>query len=83
MGQLTIEGRFLRSVYVRVGNEAHKIADADHALVVLTTYMTANTQRRADAVKACKMASRGELYAPIARRYFVSAALEARILAGD
>lgn len=83
MGQFTIEGQFLRSVYIRVDKEPHKVADAGHALAVLTTHLKQDTERRLAAVEACRKVLRGELYAPIARRLFVSAALEARVLIGD
>ena len=82
-GQFTIEGEFQRSVYIRVDKEPCRVADVGHALAVLTTHLKQDTERRFAAVQACQKALRGELHAPIARRLFVSAALEARILAGD
>ena len=78
-----IEGQFLRGVYIKVDKEARKIADVGHALAVLSTYITHNTERRAAAIEACKKVLRGELHAPIARGLFVSAAVEARVLVAD
>jgi hypothetical protein len=81
--QLAIEGQFQRSVYIRVDKEPHRVADVGHALAVLTTHLKQDTERRVAAVEACRKALRGELHPPIARRLFVSAALEARVLIGD
>jgi hypothetical protein len=60
-----------------------KFADAGHALAVLTTHLKGNSDRHTAAVAACQKALRGELYPPIARRLFVSAALEAHVLIAD
>jgi hypothetical protein len=82
-GRFTIDGQFVRGVYIKVGKEDHKVADVGHALAVLTTRFTRDTERRVAAVEACQQALRGDLYAPIARRLFVSAAIEARMLVAD
>jgi hypothetical protein len=74
---------FARAVVIRRGAAERTIIDVDMAADVLLKDMRKETTRRKVAMAACLSVIRGEASAPIARRAFVAAALEAKVLVAD
>ena len=75
--------RFERPVIIRAGGSDRTIVDVNEAAQVLLKAFPRETARRKAAMEACLGVIRGEALPPLARRAFVSAALEVGILAAD
>ncbi|RWD67568.1 MAG: DUF982 domain-containing protein [Mesorhizobium sp.] len=77
--------RFERPVVVQVSRHAAErvVFDVNDAATILLRDLTRETEKRKAAMDACLRVLRGESHPPAARRAFVVAALEAKILRGD
>jgi hypothetical protein len=75
--------RFERPVVIRTDGSDRTIVDIDSAAQVLLKAFPRETARRKAAMAACLGVIRGEAHPSLARRAFVSAALEVGILAAD
>lgn len=75
--------RFERPVTIRTGGSDRTIVDVNSAADILLKAFPRETARRKAAMIACLGVIRGEAHPPVARRAFVSAALEVGILAAD
>jgi hypothetical protein len=75
--------RFERPVTIRTDKGDRLIVDVSSAADVLLKAFPRETARRKAAMAACLGVLRGQAQATVARRAFVSAALEVGILASD
>ncbi|RWI33291.1 MAG: DUF982 domain-containing protein [Mesorhizobium sp.] len=77
--------RFERPVVVRVGRHSSEriVSDVNEAAAILLRDLHGQTEKRKLAMDACLQVLRGEAHPPAARRAFVAAALEAKILRSD
>ena len=75
--------RFERPVVIRTDEGDRMIVDINAAADVLLRAFPRETERRKAAMAACLGVLRGQAHPPVARRAFVSAALEVGILASD
>ena len=78
--------RFARPVTIRMRRNSREevVIDVGRASrILLREWPAADSEKRRAAMDACLRALKGEAFSPIARRAFVTAALEAHILAGD
>lgn len=75
--------RFERPVIIRTGGSDRTVFDVNDAAQILLRSFPKETARRKAAMLACLGVIRGEAHPPLARRAFVSAALEVGILAAD
>ncbi|TIW05427.1 MAG: DUF982 domain-containing protein [Mesorhizobium sp.] len=77
--------RFERPVVVQVSRHAAErvVFDVNDAATILLRDLTRETKKRKTAMDACLRVLRGESHPPAARRAFVAAALEAKILRSD
>ncbi|UCI31842.1 DUF982 domain-containing protein [Mesorhizobium sp. B4-1-4] len=77
--------RFERPVVVQVGRHGaeHIVFDVNDAADILLRDIQHQTEKRKNAMNACLRVLRGEAHPPSARRAFVTAALEAKMLRGD
>jgi Protein of unknown function (DUF982) len=76
------QASFDRLVVVRVGLE-RVVTDVNDAAQILLRDWRHESQKRKAAMDACLQVLRGEAHAPFARRAFVIAALEAKVLLAD
>ncbi|WP_366509500.1 DUF982 domain-containing protein [Mesorhizobium sp.] len=78
-------GRFERPVVIRVGRHGSErvVLDVNDAADVLLREFQHQTEKRRKAMNACLQVLRGEAHPPFARRAFVAAALEAKVLRSD
>ncbi|MBZ9798781.1 DUF982 domain-containing protein [Mesorhizobium sp. ES1-4] len=76
---------FARPVVVQFSRHEreHTIFDVNDAATMLLRNFPHQTEKRKLAMDACLQVLRGEARPPVARRAFVAAALEAKILRGD
>ncbi|WP_342634391.1 DUF982 domain-containing protein, partial [Mesorhizobium hawassense] len=74
--------RFERPVVVRIGHHSpeRSVFDVNDAAMILVRDLQSQTEKRRQAMDACLQVLRGETHPPAARRAFVAAALEAKIL---
>ncbi|WP_348627895.1 MULTISPECIES: DUF982 domain-containing protein [unclassified Mesorhizobium] len=84
-GEMTALRRFERPVVVRVGRHSTEriVFDVNEAANILLRDLHRQTERRRVAMDACLQVLRGEAHPPAARRAFVAAALEPKILRSD
>lgn len=77
--------RFERPVVVQVTRHGAErvVFDVNDAAAILLRDLPVQTEKRRIAMDACLRALRGECHPPTARRAFVAAALEAKILRSD
>ena len=75
--------RFERPVIIRADGSDRTVFDVNDAAQILLKSFPRETARRKAAMAACLSVIRGEARPPLARRAFVSAALEVGILAAD
>ena len=77
--------RFARPVTIRLRRNGRDeiVVDASRAARLLMHDWPKDSVKRQAAMEACLLVLRGEAFSPVARRAFVIAALEARILAAD
>ena len=78
--------RFARPVTIRLrkGSRDEIVVDASRAgRILMKEWPTGDSAKRQAAMEACLRVLSGEAFSPIARRAFVSAALEAHILGAD
>lgn len=77
--------RFERPVVVKVTRHAAEriVFDVSDAAAILLRDFPRQTEKRRQAMDACLRVLRGESHPPAARRAFVAAALEAKILRND
>jgi hypothetical protein len=78
--------KFARPVTIRLRSNSQDqiVVDAGQAgRILMREWPGGDTARRQVAMNACLRVLRGDASPPIARRAFVTAALEAHILAGD
>lgn len=80
-----MSSRFVRPVVVQVGRHDREciIFDVNDAATILLRSFPHQTKKRKLAMDACLQVLRGEAQSPVARRAFVVAALEAKILRSD
>ncbi|MGX5831969.1 DUF982 domain-containing protein [Mesorhizobium sp. 43Arga] len=80
-----MSSRFVRPVVVQVGRHDRErvIFDVNDAATILLRSFHHQTKKRKLAMDACLQVLRGEASPPVARRAFVVAALEAKILRSD
>ncbi|MER8556012.1 DUF982 domain-containing protein [Mesorhizobium sp. M1217] len=80
-----MSSRFVRPVVVQIGGHDRErvIFDVNDAGTILLRSFPHQTEKRKLAMDACLQVLRGEAQTPIARRAFVAAALEAKILRSD
>ncbi|MER8401158.1 DUF982 domain-containing protein [Mesorhizobium sp. M0590] len=80
-----MSSRFARPVVVQVGRHDRErvIFDVNDAASILLRSFPHQTKKRKLAMDACLQVLRGEAQTPAARRAFVAAALEAKILRSD
>ncbi|MDG4890010.1 MULTISPECIES: DUF982 domain-containing protein [unclassified Mesorhizobium] len=80
-----MSNRFVRPVVVQVGRHERErvIVDVNDAATILLRSFPHQTKKRKLAMDACLQVLRGEAQTPVARRAFVAAALEARMLRSD
>ncbi|MER8751964.1 DUF982 domain-containing protein [Mesorhizobium sp. M1050] len=76
---------FIRPVAVQIGRHDRErvIFDVNDAATILLRSVPRPTENRKLAMDACLQVLRGEAQTPVARRAFVTAALEAKILRSD
>ena len=74
---------FARAVFVRVDKQVRRVIDVADMANILQQHVSRNLSRRGEALEACHTVMSGKAHPPIARRAFVAAAHEARILVGD
>ncbi|MER8476122.1 DUF982 domain-containing protein [Mesorhizobium sp. M1163] len=79
-----MSSRFVRPVVVQIGGHDRErvIFDVNDAGTILLR-IPHQTEKRKLAMDACLQVLRGEAQTPVARRAFVAAALEAKILRSD
>lgn len=79
-----MSSRFVRPVVVQIGRHDRErvIFDVNDAGTILLR-IPHQTEKRKLAMDACLQVLRGEAQTPVARRAFVAAALEAKILRSD
>lgn len=79
-----MSSRFVRPVVVQIGRHDRErvIFDVNDAGTILLR-IPHQTEKRKLAMDACLQVLRGEAKTPVARRAFVAAALEAKILRSD
>ena len=84
-GVMTGSSRFERPVVVQVGRHSPErvVIDINDASNILLRHLDRQTEKRKTAMDACLRVLRGEAHPTAARRAFVAAALEAKILRGD
>ncbi|RWO43552.1 MAG: DUF982 domain-containing protein [Mesorhizobium sp.] len=77
--------RFERRVVVRVGRHSSEriVFDVNEAAAILLRDLHVQTEKRKLAMDACLQVLRGKAHPPVARKAFVAAALEAKILRSD
>ncbi|MER8548534.1 DUF982 domain-containing protein [Mesorhizobium sp. M1169] len=77
--------RFERPVVVKVSRHSSErvVFDVNDAAAILLRDVSGRTEKRKIAMDACRQVLRGEAHPPAARRAFVAAALEAKILRSD
>ncbi|MFD1984673.1 DUF982 domain-containing protein [Mesorhizobium newzealandense] len=83
--EMTRLSRFERPVVIQVtchGSE-RMVFDVNDAAAILLRDLHRQTEKRKVAMNACLQVLRGEIHPPAARRAFVAAALEAKILRSD
>ncbi|RWB66065.1 DUF982 domain-containing protein [Mesorhizobium sp.] len=82
---MTGSSRFERPVVVQVsGHSSERVVfDVNDASNILLRHLDRQTEKRKIAMDACLRVLRGEAHPTSARRAFVAAALEAKILRGD
>ncbi|TIT63499.1 MAG: DUF982 domain-containing protein [Mesorhizobium sp.] len=82
---MTALRRFERPVVVQVGRRSteHIVFDVNEAANILLRDLHRQTERRRVAMDACLQVLRGKAHPPAARKAFVAAALEAKILRSD
>ncbi|MER9632676.1 DUF982 domain-containing protein [Mesorhizobium sp. M0228] len=80
-----MSSRFVRPVVVQIGRHDRErvIFDVNDAATILLRSVPHPTEKRKLAMDACLQVLRGEAQTPVARRAFVAAALEAKILRSD
>lgn len=80
-----MSSRFVRPVVVQVGRQERErvIFDVNDAAAILLRSFPHQTTKRKLAMDAYLQVLRGEAQTPVARRAFVAAALEAKILRSD
>ncbi|KRB31011.1 hypothetical protein ASD99_21630 [Mesorhizobium sp. Root695] len=80
-----MSSRFVRPVVVQFGRHDRErvIFDVNDAATILLRSLPHQTNKRKLAMDACLQVLRGEAQPPVARRAFVVAALEAKILRSD
>ncbi|RJT30786.1 DUF982 domain-containing protein [Mesorhizobium waimense] len=80
-----MSSRFVRPVVVQVGRHDRErvIFDVNDAATILLRSFHDRTKKRKLAMDACLQVLRGEAHPLVARRAFVVAALEAKILRSD
>ncbi|MER9657581.1 DUF982 domain-containing protein [Mesorhizobium sp. M0152] len=78
-----MSSRFVRPVVVQVGRHDLERVILDVNATILLRSIPHQTQKRKLAMDACLQVLRGEARTPLARRAFVAAALEAKILRSD
>ncbi|MER9858741.1 MULTISPECIES: DUF982 domain-containing protein [unclassified Mesorhizobium] len=80
-----MSSRFARPVVVQVRRHDRErvIFDVNDAASILLRSFPHQTKKRKLAMDACLQVLRGEAQTPAARRAFVAAALEAKILRSD
>ncbi|WP_353824247.1 DUF982 domain-containing protein [Mesorhizobium sp.] len=84
-GVMTGSSRFERPVVVQVSRHSSErvVFDVNDASNILLRHLHRQTAKRKAAMDACRQVLRGEAHPPVARRAFVAAALEAKILRSD
>lgn len=82
---MTGSNRFERPVVVQVSPHSSErvVFDVNDASNILLRHLHGQTEKRKIAMDACLRVLRGETHPTAARRAFVAAALEAKILRGD
>ncbi|WP_201413668.1 DUF982 domain-containing protein [Mesorhizobium sp. J8] len=77
--------RFERPVVVQLRHHGSEriVLDVNDAAAILLRDLPRETEKRKIAMDACLQVLRGQAHPPAARRAFVAAALEAKILRGD
>ncbi|MGX5805642.1 DUF982 domain-containing protein [Bradyrhizobium sp. Arg314] len=77
--------RFERPVVVQLGRHGSEriVHDVNDAATILLRDLPRQTEKRRTAMDICLQVLRGEARPPAARRAFVAAALEAKILRSD
>lgn len=75
--------RFARPVVIRHGGRSRSVVSVSDVAAILLHDFKKETAKRKAAMDACLRVIRGEAPPPAARRAFVTAAIEAGILAGD
>ncbi|AMY03383.1 DUF982 domain-containing protein [Mesorhizobium ciceri] len=77
--------RFERAVVVQVGRPSSEriVFDVNQAAAILMRDLHRRTEKRKVAMDACLQVLRGKAHPPAARKAFVAAALEAKILRSD
>ncbi|MGX9181466.1 DUF982 domain-containing protein [Mesorhizobium sp. BHbdii] len=77
--------KFARPVVVKLGRHSTErvVFDVNDAATILLRYFPRQTEKRRVAMDACLQVLRGEAHTPAARRAFVAAALEAKVLRFD
>ncbi|RUW72535.1 MAG: DUF982 domain-containing protein [Mesorhizobium sp.] len=77
--------RFERPVVVQLGRHGADriVLDVNDAATILLRNVPHQTEKRRRAMDACLQVLRGQAHPPAARRAFVAAALEAKILRSD
>lgn len=77
--------RFERPIVVQVSRHRKErvVFDVNDAAAILLRDLPRQTEKRKAAMDACLRVLRGECHPPSARRAFVAAALEAKILRSD
>ncbi|RWO20307.1 DUF982 domain-containing protein [Mesorhizobium sp.] len=82
---MTSLSRFERPVVVQVGRHSAEriVFEVNDAATILLRDLHRQTEKRKVAMDACLQVLRGEAHPPAARRAFVAAALEAKILRSD
>ncbi|MER9240976.1 DUF982 domain-containing protein [Mesorhizobium sp. M0633] len=77
--------RFERPVIVQVGRHGSErvVLDVNDAAAILLRDIGRQTEKSGIAMDVCLQVLRGKARSPVARRAFVAAALEAKILRSD
>lgn len=77
--------KFERPVVVQIGRRSSEriVFDVNEAAAILLRDLHRETEKRRVAMDACLQVLRGKAHPPAARRAFVAAALEAKILRCD
>ncbi|WP_245468665.1 MULTISPECIES: DUF982 domain-containing protein [unclassified Mesorhizobium] len=84
-GEMAGLSRFERPVVVQLGRHGADriVLDVNDAATILLRNVPHQTEKRRRAMDACLQVLRGQAHPPAARRAFVAAALEAKILRSD